>query len=74
MENRLAGVVLDRFGRDISLRLMDEDTFRVRVTVKVSNQFYGWLTGLGKGVKMLSPREEVENYKKYLKKILKEYK
>lgn len=74
MENRLAGVILDRFGTDISLRPMDEDTFRARITVKVSNQFYGWLAGLGKGVKMLSPREEVENYKKYLKRLLKEYK
>jgi len=74
MENRLAGVMLDRFGTDISLRPMDKDTFRARITVEVSSQFYGWLAGLGKGVKMLSPRKEVENYKKYLKNLLKEYK
>lgn len=46
----------------------------MNVLVQVSNQFYGWLAGLGKGVKMPSPREEVENYKKYLKRLLKEYK
>ena len=74
MENRLAGVMIDRFGLEVPMRAVDEDTFQVRIEVKVSTQFYGWLAGLGKGVQITAPREEAENYKKYLKKLLKEYK
>ncbi|MGL5437500.1 MAG: helix-turn-helix transcriptional regulator [Lachnospiraceae bacterium] len=74
MDNRLAGVMIDRFGPDLPIRALDKDSFQARITVKVSEQFYGWLAGLGKGVRIVSSREEAENYKKFLKRLLKEYK
>lgn len=74
MDNSLAGVMLDRFGLELPMRPLDKDTFQARITVKVSNQFYGWLAGLGRGAKIVSPQEEADNFKKYLKRLWKEYK
>ncbi len=74
MENRLVGVMIDRFGTELPIRPLDKETFQARITVKISEQFYGWLAGLGKGVRIVSPKEEAEDYKKFLKRLLKEYK
>ena len=46
-QNRMMGAVMDRFGRDVVVMKEDERHFRVTVPVAVSNQFYGWVFGLG---------------------------
>lgn len=74
MDNSLADTVIDRFGTDIPLRPVGKDAFQARVTVRVSARFYGWLTGLGKGARIVAPQEEADRYRKYLKRLLKEYK
>ena len=48
-ESRMAGVVIDRFGKDVMMHRSDDDHFRAHVTVAVSPQFFGWLTGVGEG-------------------------
>ncbi len=68
--NRLVGVVLDRFGRETDLRLMSDEVFRVRVRVVVSGQFFGWLAGIGKEARIISPCSVKESYVKWLKEIL----
>lgn len=73
MKNELAGVLLDRFGKDIPIRRENEDSFTVRLTVNVSQQFYGWLAGLGKDVKLVAPQNLQEEYKQYLLENLKQY-
>lgn len=73
-ENHLAGVMIDRFGTDIPMRPLDREHFQARVNVRVSSQFYGWIAGLGPGIVITAPKEEAENYKNYLKKLLAEYK
>ncbi len=69
-ENRLIGVVMDRFGKEAAVRKRDEGHFSVRVRVAVSGQFFGWLTGLGIGAKIAAPDEVSEEYRKYLKQVL----
>lgn len=71
LPNRLIGVVLDRFGKDADIRPMEDDTFRIRVKVAVSGQFYGWLTGIGKDVTIISPTVVKESYRDWLQGILK---
>lgn len=53
--NEMAGVVIDRFGRDVSLIKKDEERFVVNVNVAVSRQFLAWIISLGDGVKVLGP-------------------
>lgn len=69
-ENRYIGVVIDRFGTEVSVRPDGESHFIARVEVAVSEQFFGWLTGLGRGVEILSPQEVVKEYRELLMSIL----
>ena len=71
--DRLIGVVIDRFGKETDIRRLAEGTFRIRVKVAVSGQFFGWLTGLGIQARLTAPPDVVEEYKEYLKKINKLY-
>ena len=70
----MLGVFVDRFGKDISVRTMKNGTYNVHVRAIVSDQFFGWLTGLGKDVIMLAPEKTVREYQDYLTKILGKYK
>ena len=68
-ENRLVGVMIDRFGRDITVIQEDDDHIKVTVPVTVSQQFFGWLTGLGTGVKIAAPADVRDAYRDYVKDI-----
>lgn len=68
--NRLAGVVIDRFGKDISLQIVSKDTFRLHTKVNVSPQFFGWLAGLGPEVRIQSPVEIQNDYRNWILSIL----
>ena len=72
-ENRFIGVVLDRFGKEVPIRIRDDEHFSVRVQVALSGQFYGWLTGLGVGAKIIAPAGVLEEYKDYLNGIYTQY-
>jgi len=72
-ENRFVGVVIDRCGKDVPSRRRDEGHFTVRVRVAVSGQFFGWLTGLGTGARIVSPGEVAEAYQAHLKGTLAQY-
>lgn len=72
-QNRLAGVMIDRFGKDVIMIPDEKDSFKASVLVTVSNQFYGWLTGLGSEVQIIGPKHVRTEYQEYLKAILKQY-
>lgn len=69
-EDRLVGVVLDRFGKDTEIRQVEEGRFTVRIRAVVSGQFFGWLAGLGKGACIAAPHTVQEKYVSWLKEIL----
>lgn len=64
---------MDRFGRDVVVIKEDERHFRVTVSVSVSQQFYGWLFGLGKSVRIVGPESVKEGMKKALADIAARY-
>lgn len=72
-ENRFVGVVIDRFGKDAAIRKSDETHFIVRVKVAVSPQFFGWLSGLGAGARIVSPQGVQQEYRKFLQELLNQY-
>lgn len=72
-ENRYAGVVIDRFGKDVAMRKSDDNHFIVSVKVAISDQFFGWLLALGTGVRLLGPDEVVEQLKTSLSNIMNIY-
>ncbi len=71
---KLIGVVIDRFGVDTPIIPIEDKQFKAILKVVVSNQFFGWITGLGEGVVIAGPEKTKKEYKKFLKGILKEYK
>ena len=66
----LASIVLDRFGQDTILVPREDGTFSVTLDVVVSPQFWGWVFGLGAGVRVLEPAWAAEEYRAELKVIL----
>ena len=69
-DRTLTGVMIDRFGKDVAMRKMDENTVLARVNVAVSRQFFGWVTGLGNALKIEAPERVVDQYREYLGEIL----
>ena len=72
-DNSLSDVVFDRFGRNVTVSSVDENTFSVRVGVSISPQFSGWLAGLGDKAKILSPDSAKNQFSDHLKNIIKMY-
>ncbi len=58
--NDMCGVFIDRFGKDITFRPVDDEHSELIVDVNVSPQFFGWIFSLGKDVKVTGPQEVVD--------------
>jgi len=68
VENRLASVIIDRFGTE-PVFLRDGDTFRTAVRVCVSGNFYGWVFSFGGRVKIVSPSHVKQEFEEYLQRF-----
>lgn len=55
-DDKLVGVVFDRFGTDITIVRTDEGYFTCRLKVAVSRQFLSWIVSFGKDAKILAPQ------------------
>lgn len=69
----VVGVIIDRFGKNTMLIPVDENHFKVNVLVAVSSQFFGWVTGIGKKMRIAGPKSVKAEYQEYLRDILREY-
>ncbi len=72
-DNKLVGVVFDRFGVDIPVIKSGEERFTCTVKVAVSPQFFSWVMGFGNRAKIISPQSVVDEQKKLLDDICKAY-
>ena len=68
-DNSLVNVVIDRYGKDITIERADENNFIVRIKVAVSSTFFAWIFQFGEKVKILSPECVVEKYAESLNKL-----
>jgi len=68
-ENSLAGVVLDRFGRDLVLVPSGEKHFVFTVQLSLSPNFLGWLAGFGGRATILSPKKAVDEYRNFCQAV-----
>lgn len=73
VENRLASVIIDRFGKDVMMVPADEGHFTVGVDVRVSGPFLAWVISLGEGVKILGPDEVVERMREEIQRLANQY-
>lgn len=73
VENGLAGVIIDRFGKDLIMIPVDEHHFTVHVDVRVSGPFLGWIISLGNGVKIVGPEDVVDEMRKEIRRLNDQY-
>ena len=72
-DNSFAGVMIDRFGKEVSMIRLDDKRFAVNVEVAVSRQFLAWIIGLGEGVKLVGPDNVVEMMNAEIDRLIKQY-
>ncbi len=73
VHHQLAGVIIDRFGKDVMMIPVDETHFSVNVDVHVSRQFLGWVFSLGDKAKIIAPEEVVEQMKEEIVRLQQQY-
>lgn len=71
-DNSMAGVLIDRFGKDITLIPQDGGRFRATVDVAISDQFLGWIVALGT-VKIVGPEAVVEKMQAKVSNLIADY-
>lgn len=62
--------IVDRFGRDVEIVSATDRYADVRVNVRVSPQFFGWIAGLNGGVIIKAPRRVASEYKDWLRSLI----
>ncbi len=72
-ENSLVGVVIDRFGKEVSIRPDGPEHFIASVRVEQSPIFLGWLFQFGDRVQVLSPQTVIDQLRRYAERLLKQY-
>jgi predicted DNA-binding transcriptional regulator YafY len=65
-DNRLIGVVIDRFGKDLIISPSGEGRFTFQTRVAVSPQFLAWVASFGSEVRIISPQSTVQEFMKLL--------
>ena len=73
VDNSLAGVMIDRFGKDIIMVHGDGEHFTVNVTVHVSSQFLGWIFSLGEKVEILGREEVIQAMRREGERLTEQY-
>ena len=57
------GSIIDRFGEDVAVQVVDGEHFKVNATVALSNNFYGWVFASSGKMRILSPEKAVEDFR-----------
>ncbi|WP_418240679.1 helix-turn-helix transcriptional regulator [Ellagibacter isourolithinifaciens] len=70
VQEPLMGAVADRFGSDAVLGKRTDEEAEVRVTVRVSPQFFGWIAGMDGNITIAGPQVVKDEYKEWLNKLM----
>jgi len=65
--------MFDRFGDDIRIRKIDDNTYTVDVAVQVSKTFFAWIVGTQGKVKIKAPEKVLEEFSDFVAKIKEVY-
>lgn len=72
-ENSLVGVMIDRFGKEITIISKEDEHFIINVQVVTSRQFLAWVIGLGNGAKIIEPKFVVEQMHREIDRLIEQY-
>ena len=71
--SNMVGPLIDRFGKDITIQPIDDDTFTASVEVSASRHFIAWIIALGDGVRITGPKSLVEDMHAEAKRLAELY-
>ncbi len=66
----LMDTIVDRFGYDVEILRSTKSYADVRVNVRQSPQFFGWIAGLDGAVTIKAPKKLIADYREWLKSLL----
>jgi predicted DNA-binding transcriptional regulator YafY len=69
----LVNVVIDRFGKDVIIREIDDRTFSIKIKAAISEGLIRWLLTWGSDAKVISPQKLVEKMKEEALKMTQLY-
>ncbi len=69
----MAGVLIDRFGRDLTFIPAEDGWFRTTIAVCASRQFLGWVFSLGEDVRITSPAALAKQMREEAERLLRTY-
>ncbi len=65
----LVSVVIDRFGKSVKFTSKTADSFRINVSVEISDVFLGWLLQFGNKVRIIGPQSLIDRYTRLLSDV-----
>jgi len=72
-DDSLIGVVIDRFGKEVSIHASEGDRFIASVNVALSPSFFAWIVQFGGKARILSPESVREDMQKLCKEVIGQY-
>ena len=63
-DSALIGAVYDRFGEKVTMKPLGEERVVATVKVQITPTFWGWLFQFGTKMKVISPQDVMNEYKK----------
>lgn len=69
LTNDLIGVVIDRFGEELTIQPAGEGCFQITVDVVTSPQFFSWIFGFGEKITILEPPAVRVRFQEQLQRV-----
>ena len=69
-KNDLMKYIVDRFGPDFEMNPAGKDTFIATVEVSLSPTFYAWVFTFGGGIRIMTPKKAVNEFRSMAKAVL----
>lgn len=73
MKNSFAGVIIDRFGKDVWMLQESPEYFTATVKVQLSMQFIHWVFSLGDGAEIVGPKEVLVQVREEIQRLQRSY-
>ena len=74
VDSDLIGVIIDRFGKNVFISNKNDSFFDINVDIAVSPQFFGWVTSFSGKIKIISPKNVVDDFENHLNNLISFYK
>lgn len=71
VDNPLMNSIIDRFGEGVRTEIIDDQHFKVIVTVSLSSNFYGWVFASQGKVRILQPQAAIDGFYSIIEKYQK---